>query len=214
MSCARPMQRRVGGQTGFGLVILAWLVLAGCAGRADDPGGADPQDACAIGTIGPQAYRELATEVVARTPYDWPAVFAREVGGAYGEASAEITEALKIALQGRERTDAKLAAMHALMRTIGAEMTHPILDYVFSRPDDERMDLATYGYRLDVNRVGLWRPLNRWAMIFVHFRLSEDKSNVTDVHGVYYNEPSVVILKFVPKRLPPSMRRVSGGRSA
>lgn len=42
-----------------------------------------------------------------------------------------------------------------------------------------------------MNRVGLWRPLNRWASIFVSFRLSNDKTQVEEVHGVFVNMPSL-----------------------
>lgn len=185
----RLLPRR-SGRAGFGLVVAAWAILAGCAGFAGG-GPADPQDACTIGAIDPLAYRELAADVAARTPYDWKAVFAREEGGAWGEASAEITEALKIAIQDQKQTDAKLAAMHALMRMIGAEMRYPSLGYVFGKPEDERVDLATYGYRLDVNRVGLRRPFNRWAHISISFHLSDHKTDVREVHGVFVNMPNL-----------------------
>jgi hypothetical protein len=51
--------------------------------------------------------------------------------------------------------------MHALMRSIGAELSYA------QRSTDAAV--ATYRYRLDLNRIGMRRLLVRWAQIVIRF---------------------------------------------
>jgi hypothetical protein len=53
------------------------------------------------------------------------------------------------------------SAMHALMRSIGAELVYA------QRSTDST--IATYRYRLDVNHIGLTRLLSRWGEIVIRF---------------------------------------------
>ena len=72
-----------------------------------------------------------------------------------------LRERLEQALAGRASTDEQIAAMHALMRSIGAELVYA------QRSTDST--IATYRYRLDVNHIGLTRLLSRWGEIVIRF---------------------------------------------
>ena len=57
--------------------------------------------------------------------------------------------------------DEQVAAMHALMRSIGADLSYA------QRSTDATV--AVYRYRLDVNHIGMTRLLSRWAQIVIQF---------------------------------------------
>jgi hypothetical protein len=66
--------------------------------------------------------------------------------------------------EDRMSADEQIAAMHAQMRSIGAELRYA------QRSADATV--AGYRYRLDVNRIGMRRLLSRWAQSHIRFERS------------------------------------------
>ena len=126
--------------------------------------------------MSPEEYRALAAEIVALPPIDWEKVL--EAENQEDAVAATLRERLVQVLAGRASTDGKVAAMHALMRSIGAE---------FGWADRGSKDGVTgvlYKYRLDVNRIGLTRFLSRWAQIIVVLEIPPAPGSATTLTRV------------------------------
>jgi hypothetical protein len=107
----------------------------------------DPQDSCRIRAVSPGEYRTIAAEIARRPPIDWDAA----LGVRYpseGVAMA-LRERLEQVLGDLANEDDQIAAMHGVMRSIGAGLRYA------QRSNDSTV--AGYRYRLDVNRIGMPR---------------------------------------------------------
>jgi hypothetical protein len=122
-------------------------------------GGTDDRDACRIGGVSPEKYQTIAAQVAAMPPLDWEK--ANETERQADRVAAVIRERLEQILAGRATTDEQVVAMHALMRSIGAEFGWA------DRGARDGLTVVFYKYRLDVNRIGLRRFLSRWAQIVI-----------------------------------------------
>ena len=79
----------------------------------------DPQDSCRIGAVSPEEYRTIAVEVATMPPIDWDRALKTERQA--DSVAAALHECLEQVLSVRASMDEQVAAMHALMRSIGAE---------------------------------------------------------------------------------------------
>ena len=75
--------------------------------------------------------------------------------------AAAIRDRIEAAVASRESSDQKLAAMHSVLRSIGAEFAWVDLVHAYARPDFRRVPITVYHYRVDVNRLGVLRPVFR-----------------------------------------------------
>jgi hypothetical protein len=148
---AAPMWLRLFLPVATGLMVgLIWAVASG---------GADNQDACRIGAVSAEEYRTIAVEVAAMPPVDWDRALRTERQG--DGVAAALHERLEQVLSARTSMDEQVAAMHALMRSIGAEFGWA------DRGSRDGVTVVFYKYRLDVNQIGLRRLLSRWAQIIL-----------------------------------------------
>jgi hypothetical protein len=161
------------------LVIAGPAIAAACSTISSDP---DPQDSCRIGAISPEEYRTIAAEVAAMPLIDWDAALAAE-RQADGVAAA-LHERLEQVLSVRMSMDEQVAAMQALMRSIGAEFTSAT----------RGSEGVIYHYRLDVNRIGMIRLLSRWATMSVMFGLPAAPGGI---------RPIVQVSAMMPEMLDP-----------
>ena len=92
-------------------------------------------------------------------PIDWDRALKIERQG--DGVAAALHERLEQVLSVRTSIDEQVAAMHALMRSIGADLSYA------QRSTDATV--AVYRYRLDVNHIGMTRLLSRWAQIVIQF---------------------------------------------
>jgi len=68
--------------------------------------------------------------------------------------------------------------MHAVMRSIGAELRYA------QRSSGGDPLIASYRYRLDVNRIEMTRLLSRWAQIVIRFEVSTASGSSTTLKEV------------------------------
>jgi hypothetical protein len=141
------------------MLLVVERLVAACSAMSSGP---DPQDACRIGAVSPEQYRTLAAEVAAQAPINWDAALDAKYQSE-GVAAA-LRQRLEQVLAGRMSADEQIAAMHAQMRSIGAELRYA------QRSADATV--AGYRYRLDVNRIGMRRLLSRWAQSHIRFERS------------------------------------------
>jgi hypothetical protein len=140
-------------------IYLALLVVAGLMVAPDAMSSSvHHQDACRIGAVGPEEYGTISAEVAAMPAIDWDAALAAERYQSDALA-ATLRERLGTVFRSRVSTDQQIAAMHAVMRSIGAEFTSAW----------RGSESVIYYYRLDVNRIGTLRLLSRWATVAVLF---------------------------------------------
>jgi hypothetical protein len=140
------------------LVVERLMIVAACGAMSSGP---DSQDACWIGAVSPEQYRPLAAEVAAQAPTGLRRS-TRNIS--LRGVAAALRQRLEQVLAGRMSADEQIAAMHAQMCSIGAELRYA------QRSADATV--AGYRYRLDVNRIGMTRLLSRWAQIHIRFERS------------------------------------------
>jgi hypothetical protein len=90
--------------------------------------------------------------------------------------------------------------MHATMRSIGAEFAWVNLVHTYEGPDFRRVPIAVYPYRVDVNDLGIVRPLFNWGRIDLLFYTDEGWQRATSLDGVAFHiavpfSPSISGLK-------------------
>lgn len=83
--------------------------------------GPDSQDTCRIGEVSPGEYRKIAEEVAAMPPFDWQEGL--EAQDQEDGLSGSFRLRLKQVVENYSGANEKIAAVHALMRSIGAEHT-------------------------------------------------------------------------------------------
>jgi hypothetical protein len=163
------------------------LALLAIAGLMVAPGAmsssADDQDACRIGAVSPEEYGTIAAEVAAMPPIDWDAALAVERYQS-DDLAAALRERLGPVLDRRVSTDQQIAAMHAVMRSTGAEFTSAT----------RGSEGVIYHYRLDVNWIGMIRLLSRWATVSVMFGLPAAPGEV---------RPAMQVSAMMPEMLDP-----------
>lgn len=166
------------------------------AGLAVIPYGAtaspvDDQDACRIGALSSEEYQAIAADIASQPAIDWQEVHG---GGAIlgSEADEEAAEAalrdrIQEVMASHGSADQKIAAMHALMRSLGAEFMWTDLADFYQRPS--RRWVAGYHYRIDVNRLGVLRPWLPWGRIDVIFLTDESHETLGDLYQVVVHIP-------------------------
>jgi hypothetical protein len=161
------------------MVVLTW---------APTSRSADEQDACRIGAVSPEEYQAIATEIASQPAIDRREVH-RGVAGSDGEAVVEavLRDRIQEVMTSHGSADQGIAAMHALLRSLGAEFMWTDLVDFYQRPS--RRWVAAYHYRIDVNRVGvsrLWRP---WGRIDIIFLTDESHQTLGDLYQVVFHIP-------------------------
>jgi hypothetical protein len=136
----------------IGSLTMAWP----CAALSIGP---EPQDACRIGAVSPEAYHTIAAQVAAMPPLDWETAIQAERHA--DRVAAALRERLEQILAGPATADEQVAAVHALMRSIGAGFGWA------DRGSRDGVTVVFYKYHLDVNQIGLRRLISRWAQIII-----------------------------------------------
>lgn len=172
------------------------------------------QNDCRIGTVDPEAYRRIAAEVAQMPEVDWAAVHRQwaeiearaarlRTQGIEGIREAQklprreevlgepLAERLRLLLGRYGRTDEKIAAMHALMRSIGAEFTSAFIDPESPSPSGFK-GKAHYYYKMDANQTSLYRPVCRWLDLGPTFLVSSRNATiiVDDISQVRIRVPN------------------------
>ena len=165
--------------------------------------GADDQDACRIGAVSPEDYQAIAAGVASMPAVDWQQVHDDRLGvneDLEKVVAAALRDRIQAAVASRESSDQKIAEMHAVMRSIGAEFAWVDLIYTYVHPDYRRVPAAVYHYRIDVNRLGVLRPLFRWGRIDIVFTTDKSWQTIGDLRHVAFHiavpfSPSISGLK-------------------
>jgi hypothetical protein len=173
-----PTIQRVRTSLRLASLVIAGLITAAACSAASV--GDDEQDACRIGAVSLEDYQIIAAEVAAMPPIDWEK--ALEADRQADGVAAAIRERLEQVLADRTSTDERVAAMHAVMRSIGAE---------FGRASRGSTGVI-YRYRLDVNRIGLTRLLSRWAEIVIMMEIQPDPDSIAELTRVVVLMPEML----------------------
>jgi hypothetical protein len=172
------------------LVIAGLMIVPAWGARSSS---ADDQDACRIGAVSPEEYQAIAAEVAARPTVDWQEIHNDPFGTSEDledVVAAAIRDRIEDAIASREISDQKIAAMHAVMRSMGAEFawvdlsSQPVSSYVHQPAPG-----AVYHYRINVNRLGVLRPVFRWGRIDVVFNTDESWQTLSGLRRVIFHFP-------------------------
>ncbi len=119
------------------------------------------QDACAFGPVSNARYRELLAEAKRRQATTWPALV-RDDYKARLQLNARVDDLSRDLTTVYER----LAAMHAILRALGADYRRA------GYRDEDPYERATrmgghvaFTYELDINRLGMFAPIRRYAIL-------------------------------------------------
>jgi hypothetical protein len=175
------------------------LALTGAAASGDT----GDQDACRIGAVNPEEYQAVAAEIAALPALDWQEIHDAPLGLSdelEDRAAAALRGRLQEAIASREGSDQKIAAMHAAMRSIGAEFAWARLGQSYEESGIRRVPAVWYYYRIDVNRVAVLRPLFRWGRIDISFTTDDSSQEIGDLRQVAFHiavplSPSISGLK-------------------
>jgi hypothetical protein len=118
------------------MVALTWAAVSG---------GADDQDTCRIGAVSPEEYRTIAAEIAALPAVDWQEIHGDPLGVSENlekVVAAAIRDRIQAAIAPRASSDQKVAAMHAVLRSIGAEFAWVDLIHTDMQPDYRRVPPA------------------------------------------------------------------------
>jgi hypothetical protein len=151
---------------------------------------ADDQDACRIGAVSPEEYRTIAAEIAALPAVDWQEIHDDPLGVSEdleNRVAAAIRDRIHAVIAARESSDQKVAAMHAVLRSIGAEFAWVDLIHTYMHPDYRHVPAAVYHYRIDVNRVGVLRPLLRWGRIDVNSYADKSWETISELRRVTFH---------------------------
>jgi hypothetical protein len=180
---AAPMRVRLVLSVVTGLMVVLTSAVAW--------GGAD-QDSCRIGAVAPEEYRTIAAGIAALPAINWQEIHDDALGLSEDlekVVAAAIRDRIQTAIASRGSSDQQIAAMHAALRSIGAEFAWVDLIHTYMRPDYRRVPAAVYHYRIDVNRLGVLRPLFRWGRIDVSFYTDESWQAFSDLRRVGFHLP-------------------------
>lgn len=164
------------------------------AGLAVMPHGAtaspvDDQDACRLGAVSPEDYQAIAVEIASQPTIDWQEVRSR--AGKHDDVEEVVEAALRGRIQdviaSRENSDQEVAAVHALMRSLGAEFIWTDLVRLYRDPGLRWA--AVYHYRIDVNRLGVPRPWRPWGRIDIVFPMDDLSQTMGDLYQVAFHIP-------------------------
>jgi hypothetical protein len=191
---AAPMRVRLVLSVVTGLMVVLTSAVAS--------GGAD-QDSCRIGAVSSEEYRTIAAGIAALPAVDWQEIHGDPLGVSENLeklVAVAIRDRLQTAIAPHASSDQKVAAMHAILRSIGAEFAWVDLIHTYMHPDYRRVPAAVYHYRIDVNRVGLLRPLLRWGRIDVNFYADKSWETIGELRRVTFHiavpfSPSISGLK-------------------
>ena len=154
--------------------------------------GPDPQDACRIGAVSPKEYQTIAAGTAALPAINWREAHDDPLGVSEDlekVVAAAIRDRIETASAARASSDQKVAAMHAVLRSIGAEFAWVDLIHTDMQPGYRRVPAAVYHYRIDVNRLGVLRPMFRWGRVDVSFYTDESWQTFSDLRRVGFHFP-------------------------
>ena len=173
----------------FLLIVTGLMVAVTCAATSRS---ADDQDSCRIGAVSPEEYRTIAAGIAALPAINWQEIHDDALGLSEDlekVVAAAIRDRIQTAIASRASSDQKVAAMHAVLRSIGAEFAWVDLIHTDMEPDYRRAPAAVYHYRIDVNRLGVLRPMFRWGRIDVSFYTDESWQTFSDLRRVGFHFP-------------------------
>ncbi len=149
------------------------------------------QDACEFGVVSNERYRALLADAKVLAESDWDNLTEAAHASDRDAAIAILQRQYDQLGEGLISIQERIAALHAVMRAQGAEyqVTIPDVENPFqevSEALEERISrtgrnpigplLVNFEYRLDVNKLGIFRPITmesmpaqRWARIFARF---------------------------------------------
>jgi hypothetical protein len=119
------------------------------------------QDGCMFGTVSNERYGELLAKAKRQEHVDWRNVIWDDY-----KAGVLLNERFDHISSDLTTVDEKIAAMHALLRSIGAEYRRPWLS-----PTDpygaavKSGGVAGFYYHHDINRIGIFSPIWRTAVV-------------------------------------------------
>jgi hypothetical protein len=175
---------------GATLLVIAGLMIAPAWSAMSST--ADDQDACQIGAVSPEEYQTIAAEAAAMPPIDWPEIHEDRLGlneDLDDRVAGAIRDRVQDAIASHESSDEKVAAMHAVLRTIGAEFAWARVGQSYEDSGARRVPAVWYYYRIDVNRLRVLRPLFRWGRIDVSFYTDESWQTIGDLRHVAFHIP-------------------------
>lgn len=162
------------------MIVSAWSATSSTA---------DGQDACQIGAVSSEEYQAIAAEIASQPAIDWQEVHGR--AGMHDDVEEVVEAALRGRIQdaiaSRGSSDQEVAAMHALMRSLGAEFMSTDLVRFSQRPSLRWA--AVYHYRVDVNRLGVPRPSRPWGRIDIVFLTDDPPQTMGDLYQVAFHIP-------------------------
>lgn len=159
---------------GCGVVLwLAWLYIRPHLDTRPE------QDACSFGPVTNERYRELLAEARHRQSSGrWP-----RLSGHGGDMNANLQFRLDDLMEGMESIYERIAAMHAVMRALGANyrVTSPDAENAFEVARHSARN-GEYGspmfvYVMDVHKIGGFAPILKTANIRVIFKADNSLNN-------------------------------------
>jgi hypothetical protein len=135
------------------------------------------QDDCTFGPIGPREFRALEREMSAKFNPDWAAAIR---GGQ--NSAAEFQNQLQSILPKVADEAAMIAHIHALARSIGAEL---------NSGGKYANDGVFYYYRLDLNRLLVRRVVFRWAWLTFWIKQTPENHGMVSLEAVWFVLPGI-----------------------
>jgi len=115
----------------------------------------DEQDQCSFGPVSNARYRELLSQAERYQRWHWPLVIWSE-----GTLQQLLNEQFGEMTKETDSASEKIATMHAMFRSIGADFLYTEPNNAFSQAAD-RGGSVSFGYHIDVNRLALLWPFGR-----------------------------------------------------
>ena len=132
------------------------------------------QDRCTFGPVSNERYRELLAEAKHRQATTGPRLVREDY-----QAGVLLNERFDDLSRGITSLYERIAAMHAVVRALGADYRGPT-----TRRQDSyeraaaRSSFVGFDYHLDINRLGMFAPFRRRAVVF---------ANVSAGHKITHN---------------------------
>lgn len=153
------------------------------------------QDSCQFGPVTNAQYRQALAKVGELQAGEWgPLPLSGSEGIRANEAlSAELTRRVKIIEATLpDNIYGRIAAVHAVVRGAGGDYLATMAENIDSpSPFESARQLTLIAYRLDMNRLGYFRPFRRWIAITAGFPV-RDQNGAVGVRAVipYWLDPS------------------------